>query len=166
MKRTVDVADVVMSQEDLAEFVSDVDGSAGGVLYTTNIIINSRFPYASTENSMHQIPAKEGKETYPGHIVVLVHNPDSPGMRVGDRWDEHIALEDFKRRGRDKREQGCESRKDTEEEKVRKGVRELHDDCVMRSAWMRDVSIVRKRLLALALVVVREMFCDVRDGTR
>lgn len=75
--------------------------------------------------------------------MVLVYSPDSSGMRVSDRGNKHIALEDVNRCGRDKREEGSESRKDTEEEKVREGVRELHDGCVMRNCLcgVRCVSV-------------------------
>lgn len=62
--------------------------------------------------------------------MVLVHDPDRPRMRVGDRRDKHIALLQIDRSSRDKREEHSEHRKDTEEE-VREGVRDLHvhDDC-------------------------------------
>lgn len=55
-------------------------------------------------------------------------------MRVRDRRNKHIALEDVNRCGRDEREESSEGRKDTKEEKVREGVRELHDGCVMKNS--------------------------------
>lgn len=73
--------------------------------------------------------------------MVRIRGPDSSGMRVSDRRNKHIALKNVNRRGRDEREESSEGREDTEEEKVREGVRELHDGCVMRnslSGWFGD----------------------------
>lgn len=122
-----------MPQVNLSLLVGDVDGGARSVLFTN--LQSATHPCIPTKVLVHRATAMErGEETYPGDVVVRVYGPDSSGMRVGNRRNKHIALEDVNRRGRDEREESREGRKDTKEEKVRKGVRELHDGCVMRNS--------------------------------
>lgn len=71
------------------------------------------------------VSSQSGSTTYPGDVVVLVNDPDSPIMRISDRGDKHITLVKSDRRSRDERQQEGERRKNAEEE-VRDGVRELH----------------------------------------